>query len=161
MRKRIFFLVPAALLTMSANVLATDSTGRYFEFVTSEAETVLADGRTVVIFNAKQQAVSDKANDPFNNVSGDCTGRMVLSSKGEVMSGSGMCFIKDVSGDGLNHSWKVEETGTEACPDLCGSWQIVDAYGKFEGTTGGGTWSRTHVFSDGAMGSYTSTFTRK
>jgi hypothetical protein len=112
MRKRIFFLVPAALLTMSANVLATDSTGRYFEYVTSVAETVLADGRTVVISNAKQQAISDKLDDPFNNVSGDCTGRMVLSSKGEVMSGSG-------------------------------------------------TWSRTHVFSDGAMGSYTSTYTRK
>ncbi len=158
MGKRILLLLSGALLAVS--VLAGESKGRYFEHLTSQTETALADGRTAVIFTAKQYAISDKADDPFNNISADCVGRMILSKAGEVLSGSGMCFVKDVSGDGVNHAWKVEEVGTSTCPDICGSWRMVDSFGKFKGTTGSGTFTRTHVFSDGVMGSYTSTYKR-
>lgn len=161
MKRFIACLTGTVLLAASTNALAADSTGRYFEHTTSETETTLPDGRTALVYSAKQHSISDKADDPFNEASSDCFGRIILSKDGDVLSGSGMCFTKDVSGDGLNHAWKVEAVGTAECPGMCGSFRIVDAYGKFEGTTGSGTWTRTHEFSDGTAGTYKSTYTRE
>lgn len=161
MKKRTLILASSLLLTAAMNVSADEATGRYFENTVSEKATILADGRTVLLFNTKQQATSDKASDPFNNVSGDCTGRMIFSKDGKVLSGSGMCFLLDESGDGLNQAWKFEEAGTSACPEMCGSFRIVDGFGKFKGVTGKGTWVRTHVFTDGTMGTYKSNYSLK
>jgi hypothetical protein len=148
------------LLGASGNLLAAESTGRYFENLTSESTTMLADGRTVVLFTTKQHAISDQADDPFHEVTADCTGRLVYSKDGAVLSGSGMCFVKDADGDGVNQAWKVEAAGTADCPGLCGSFRIIDAYGKFKGTTASGTWKRTHVFADGTAGTFKSSYTR-
>lgn len=161
MEKRTLILASSLLLAASANVFAEESKGRYFENTVSERETTLPNGTTVVVFNTKQHAISDKPSDPFNNVLGDCMGRMILSAEGNMLSGSGMCFLLDHDGDGLNQAWIFEEAGTSACPDMCGSWRIVDGFGKFKGTTGSGTWARTHVFADGTMGTYESTYTLK
>lgn len=44
---------------------------------------------------------------------------------------------------------------------MCGSFGSVDGFGKFKGLTHSGTWVRTHLFSDGGIGTYKITYTRK
>lgn len=161
MQKRTLVLISSLLLAASANVFAEEAEGRYFENTVSEKVTTLPNGTTIVVFNTKQHAISNKSSDPFNNALGDCMGRLIVSAEGNVLSGSGMCFLLDYEGDGLNQAWTFEEAGTSTCPDMCGSWRIVDGFGKFEGATGSGTWVRTHVFADGTMGTYESSYALK
>jgi hypothetical protein len=161
MSRRILFITMVVLLAASAVALAGESTGRFTSHTGLTTETVLPDGGKAVVIHYYQLYVSDKADDPMNDTAGDCVGKLILSKEGKTISGSGVCFAKDVSGDGTSLWWKVDEAGTARCPDLCGSFGYVDAYGKFKGVTGGGTWVRTHLFGDGTNGTYKSTYTRK
>ena len=67
----------------------------------------------------------------------------------------------DASGDGLAFAWKITEMYTTRCPDVCGTMQAIDGYGKFKGVTYSGAWTRTHVFTDGAVGTVKTTYTTK
>ncbi len=84
---------------------------------------------------------------------------MAQSRDAKILSGSGVCYPKDVHGDGTSLRWKIEQAATATCPDQCGSFSYLDGYGRFKGITGTGTWVRTHLFSDGAMGTIASTYT--
>ena len=161
MGKRTLFTMMVVLLAVSANVFAEESTVRFTSHNGLTTETALPDGRKAVVFHYYQLFVSDKADDPLNNTAGDCVVKLIFSKEGKTRSGSGVCFPKDVSGDGTTAWWKVDEAGTAKCPDLCGNFGYVEGYGKFKGVTGGGTWVRTHLFGDGSMGTARSTFTRK
>ena len=47
---------------------------------------------------------SDKSDDPLNNTVANCVGELITSAAGEVVSGSGICLLKDVSEAGLTIS---------------------------------------------------------
>lgn len=161
MKLRNVFVVMIVLLAASVAAFAGDANGRFANHDTKVTQTVLADGRTVVSFDYYELWITDNADDPIANSKGDCAGRMILSKEGATLSGSGVCFTTNLSGDGTTLWWKVDEAGTSRCPDICGSWAYVNGYGKLKGVTGSGTWVRTVLFSDGSLGTYKGTYTKK
>lgn len=161
MKNQFGCLAMAGLLLVSGNALAADSKGEYFQYTISSTDTILPDGRTVTVFHTYQFSTSNQPDDPLNSAAGECLGRMVLSKEGKAISGSGACLVKDASGDGYSHEWKLEQAGTADCPIQCGSFSYTDGYGKFAGISGGGKWVSTHDFADGgAAGTFTSTYKR-
>ncbi|MGB8328436.1 MAG: hypothetical protein WCE48_12780 [Steroidobacteraceae bacterium] len=97
----------------------------------------------------------------MNNTAGDCVGQPMLSKEGKMLAGSGSCVAQNVGGDWMTLSWKPNQAGSAKCLDLYGCVGTVDAYGKLRGMTSSGTWVRTHVFAEGALGILQSTYTMK
>jgi hypothetical protein len=161
MNKRILFTSVVALLTASASAFAGESTGRWLNHIEKTAETALPDGRKAIQIYFYQSIAADKADDPLANTAGDAVGRLIYSKEGKLLSGSGMVFFKDASGDGFTRWWKLDEAGTAACPDACGSSGAMDGFGKFKGYTDHGTWVRTNNLPDSASGTYKITYTMK
>lgn len=154
-------LIAAAALSLacSAGAMAQQATGLFASHNGLTTETKLPDGRKEIVAHYYILFVSNKPEDPLNNTAGDCVVNMIQSADAKTLSGSGVCFPKDVHGDGASLWWKIEESGTVRCPDQCGTFGYVDGYGRFKGVTGTGSWVRTHLFNDGSMGTITSTFT--
>lgn len=161
MRKRNLLVMLCVLLVASVGAYAAESMGRFTNHIVDTMETELPDGRKAVVLHYYQLLTSDKADDPLNNTASDCVGKLILSKDGKTLSGSGSCFSRDVDGDGMSRWWKVDEAGTTKCPDLCGSFGSFDAFGKYKGMTSSGTWVRTHVFTDGAIGTFKQTYMKK
>lgn len=160
MRTRILSVAAVTLLAASAAAQAGESSGHYYNSpATSRTETTLPNGNISVQEQTYQLSHSDHAGDPQNDVAGNCFANLIKTKDGKVLSGSGFCDRKDDKGNGTTLSWKIDEVGTVNCPLMCGTWQFVDGYGKFKGTTGGGTWARTRTFADGAgLGTFTGNY---
>ena len=150
-----------ALLFVSAGATAAESAGTFANVNGKSTTTTLPDGRTEVISHYTQITSSNKADDPVGNTESACVGRFVQSGDGAVLSASGICFSTNVSGDGGSWWWKADEIGTSKCPDMCGSFGWIDGHGKFKGISGMGTWVRTAVLANSAMGTYKSTYSLK
>ncbi len=159
MRPRTLSVAVLALLAASGSASAAESSGHYFNAPPTKTVTTLPDGNISVQEQFYQLNQTDHAADPMNDVAGTCFANLITTSEGKVLSGSGFCYHQDDKGNGTTYSWKIDEDGTAKCPLQCGTWQVVDGYGKFKGTTGGGTWMRTRVFADGAgLGTFTSNY---
>jgi hypothetical protein len=154
MHKRNVCVAAAALLAVSVGASADDTTGYYTTHNVKMTETKLADGHRAVVFHYYQVGSSTQADDPFSNTESNCIGRIVLSKEGKLLSGNGYCFAQDASGNGGSWSWKMDEFGTAKCPDVCGTFGWIEGYGSLKGASGGGTWVRTHLFSEGSLGTY-------
>ena len=59
---------------------------------------------TGTLISYYQTMTSDKSDDPLNNTVANCVGELITSAAGEVVSGSGICLLKDVSEAGLTIS---------------------------------------------------------
>jgi hypothetical protein len=160
-KKNTILLTMTALMAVPAGAIAGNSVLRFTNHFYKKIETTLPDGRKAVALQYYSTNTSDKADDPMNNTAGDCVGQLILSKEGKTLAGSGNCVAQNVSGDGMTLWWKVDEAGTAKCPDLCGSFGTVDAYGKLKGMTSSGTWVTTHVFAEGSLGILKSTYTMK
>ena len=152
--------LPVLLLASPSLVLAQSgqSAGQWSSQTLDEETTELADGRTVVIGHSAQATFADDADDPLDNQGAECASQFVLSADGEVMSGNGTCFSRDSDGDGVSYWWVVDSVGTEDCPDLCGSFTYYGGYGKYAGTTGGGTWRRNALVGGMGMGTWSGSY---
>jgi len=148
----------AALQLGGTAALAGQTAGTFAYHNGLTNETRLPDGRKAIAMHYYVLCVSDQADDPINNTAGDCLVNLIVSKEAKTLSGSGICFPKDVHGDGASLWWKIDAAGTADCPDQCGSYGYVDGYGRFKGVTGTGTWVRTQLFSDGAMGTIKGTY---
>ncbi len=166
MLRRLFYRLAmaaalSALLLVSPSLLLAQSGqsgGRWSSQNLAEKTTELADGRTVVIGHAAQATFADDADHPLDNQRAECASQTVLSADGAVMSGNGACFSRDDDGDGLSYWWVVDSVGTEDCPDLCGSFTYYGGYGKYAGTTGGGTWRRNALVGGMGMGTWSGSY---
>lgn len=161
MRRTGLPVILAVLLAASAGAYAADVSGHFANHDTQTMVTELPDGGKAVIFHYYELWIADTAEDPLGDAAGDCVGRMILDKEGAPTTGSGICFTRTTGGDGSTLWWKVDEAGTTRCKDICGSWGYIEGFGKYKGVTGSGTWIRTTLFSDGSLGSYKGTVTRK
>ncbi len=152
--------LPALLLASPSLLLAQSgqSAGQWSSQTLDEEATELADGRTVIMGHAAQATFADDADHPLASQRAECASQTVLSADGEVMSGNGTCFSRDADGDGLSYWWVIDSVGTEDCPDLCGSFTYYGGYGKYAGTTGGGTWRRTALVGGMGMGTWSGSY---
>lgn len=119
----------------------------------------MADGSMVQTLHYSNISMADDPHNPSANVAHDCVGQLRMNAKGEVTSGSGMCFGTAPDGHGFSHWWQVEEAGTADCPQLCGTWGYFGGYGRFAGLEGTGTWETTATFGESAsMGTWTNSY---
>lgn len=150
--------IGAALLTLSAGAVAGDATGTYMTFVRSASETSLPDGNRARVMHFYHAGTSDQATSPFAGRTSECVGRMILTSAGKVVSGSGYCFAQDAKGGGGAWTWKVEQAGTDKCPTVCGMLTWLESYGNAGKAPARGTWRQTGSSTEGSIGTYTVTF---
>jgi hypothetical protein len=151
--------IGTALLALSAGAFAADTAGTYMTFNRSVSESAMPDGNRARVMHYYHAGTSDKADSPFAGKTSECIGRMIVSSAGKVVSGSGFCFAQDAAGNGGSWSWKVEEAGTGKCPSICGTFKWMEGYGNARKATASGAWRQTHSSKDGAIGTYTVTYT--
>ena len=116
--------------------------GRYATYTISVDSTELPGGGHVEISHFYQVVFADDTGDPLDGTHADCVGMTMFASSGAATSASGSCYIKDASGNGISMWWRMDEGGTPACPNSCGSWGYFDGYGTFKGISGSGTWKR-------------------
>jgi hypothetical protein len=151
-------MIGAALLTVSAGAFAGDTAGTYMTFNRSVSDSTLPDGSHARVMHYYHAGTSEKADSPFAGKTSECIGRMIVSSAGKVLSGSGSCFAQDAAGNGGLWTWKVTEAGTDTCPSMCGTFKWVEGYGSTSNATASGAWRQTHVSKDGGIGTYTVTY---
>lgn len=151
--------VALALLAASTGAFAGDTAGTYMTFVRSVSESQLPDGNRARVMHYYHAGTSDKADSPFAGKTSECIGRMIVSSAGNVVAGSGFCFAQDVTGNGGSWTWKVTEAGTDKCPGVCGTFAWVEGYGNTGSAKASGAWRQTHASKDGGIGTYTVTYT--
>jgi hypothetical protein len=84
---------------------------------------------------------------------------MIVSSAGKVLGGSGYCFAHDAAGNAGAWTWRVEESGTEKCPGLCGTFKSEEGFGNAGNGKISGTWRQTQASKDGGVGTYAVTYT--
>jgi hypothetical protein len=149
------YAIASALLILSADAFAGETTGTYMTFSRSTSESALPDGSRARLVHYYHAGTSDKADSPFAGKTSECVGRMVLSSAGKVVAGAGFCFAQDATGNGGSWTWKVSEAGTETCPQVCGTFQWAEGYGNAKSVTASGTWRQTFAGKDGGVGTYT------
>ncbi len=153
------WMIGTALLAVSAGAFAGDTAGTYMTFVRSVGESQLPDGNRARVMHYYHAGTSEKADSPFAGKTSECIGRMIVSSAGKVLAGSGYCFAQDAAGNGGSWTWKVTEAGTEKCPSVCGTFAWAEGYGSTSKATASGAWRQTHGSKDGGVGTYTLTYT--
>lgn len=153
------WMIGIVLLTLSAAAFAGDTAGTYMTFNRSMSESKLPDGSRARLMHYYHAGTSEKADSPFAGKTSECVGRMIVSSAGKVVSGSGYCFAQDAAGNGGSWTWTVTEAGTEKCPSVCGTFKWADGFGSTKNVSASGTWRQTHSSSDGGIGVYAVTYT--
>jgi hypothetical protein len=157
MHERLLYVMLSLVLASPTVVLAQQSGeggGRYATRDVSAETVELPDGRSVQTTHYSQATFADDPSNPLDNHLGDCVGQFILSADGTPSAASGSCYSRDGDGDGVSYWWRMDESGTASCPDVCGSFGVFAGYGKYEGLTGTGTWQRTTVFPDGGTGTW-------
>jgi hypothetical protein len=144
----------SALLALPQAGLAQEAEGRYATHDGTATVQELPDGSTVQVTQYSQITFSDDASHPLDNTSSECVGRFHVAADGSLISGDGMCSSFGAGGDTNSWWWRVDESGTDKCPDLCGSWGYFNGSGKYAGIEGTGTWVRTTVFPNGSSGTW-------
>lgn len=153
------WILGAALLTVSAGASASETAGTYMTFVRSATESQLPDGNRARVMHYYHAGTSEKADSPFAGKTSECVGRMIVSSAGKVVSGSGFCIAQDAAGNGGPWTWKVTEAGTQQCPEVCGTFKWAESLGNTKVVTASGAWRQTHASSAGGVGTYTLSYT--
>ena len=153
------WIIGAALLTVSAGAFAGETAGTYMTFVRSVTESQLPDGNRARVMHYYHAGTSEKADSPFAGRTSECVGRMIVSSAGTVVSGSGFCFAQDAAGNGGSWTWKVTEARTQKCPEVCGTFKWAESFGNTKVGTASGAWQQTYAGSAGGVGTYTLTYT--
>jgi hypothetical protein len=120
--------------------------------------TELPDGTTIEVGHYYQVTFADDPSHPMDDQTAECVGQFRLSADGNPLSASGICYSKDVDGDGISYWWRLEAGGTADCPNICGVFGYLDGFGKFEGITGEGTWRVTAPFEEGNLGVWESSY---
>lgn len=149
------WMIGATLLMVSAGAFAGDAAGSYMTFIRSASESPLPDGNRARVMHYYQAGTSDRADNPFAGKTSECVGRMIMSSSGKVVAGSGFCIAQDAAGNGGSWTWKVSEASTEKCPGVCGTFKWAEGYGTASKVTASGAWTQTHASKDGGVGTYT------
>ncbi len=151
------FLAASLIVPLSAQaqMKAKPGSGRYATHTISEDMVELPNDVTLVTQHYHQVVFADQSDHMLNNTTGNCVGLIRVSQDGSPLSSSGFCDNTDASGNGHSFWWRLDESNTATCADICGTWGFVDGYGKYKGVTGTGTWSRTTVFPDGTTGTWT------
>lgn len=159
MNRNVAILVCALLLLASTVAVAGSGSGkgRYATYTVSDRTTELPGGGSVSISHYHQFVFADDPTHPLDDTNADCVGQFILSGD-EVVSASGVCYGNDAAGSGFSYWWRMDEGGTEECPDLCGSFGYFDGYGKYDGISGKGTWTRTTVTPQGGSGTWEGTY---
>ena len=152
--------LPVLLLTSPSLLLAQSgqSAGQYTNENLDRGITELADGRTMAVSHFLSLTFADDADHPLANHRAACTSRNVVSADGEFISSDGACFTHNADGDGVSYWWVVDSVGTEDCPNACGSFTYFGGYGKYTGTTGGGTWRQTADVGGIGMGTWSGSY---
>ena len=153
------WIIGAALLTVSAGAFAGETAGTYMTFVRSVTESQLPDGNRARVMHYYHAGTSEKADSPFAGRTSECVGRMIVSSAGKVVSGSGFCFAQDAAGNGGSWTWKVTEARTQKCPEVCGTFKWAESFGNTKVVTASGAWRQTYAGAAGGVGTYTLTYT--
>ena len=153
------FACSVALLLLAAPAtLAAQQTvsgeGHYGTRNFSAETTELPDGRTLMVTHFHQVTFADDANHALHELAGECAGQQLMAADGTPVSGSGICHMRDVEGDGVSWWWRHDEGGTADCPNICGTFGYLGGFGKFEDATGEGTWQVTAGFEDGGLGAW-------
>jgi hypothetical protein len=147
------------LLALSTVAAAGDTTGTYMTFGRAMTESTLADGSHARLVHYYHAGTSEKADSPFANKTSECVARMIVSSAGKLVAGSGSCFAQDSAGNGGSWTWKLTEAGTDKCPTACGTFKWVEGYGNAKNATASGTFKQTFASKEGVVGNYTVTYT--
>lgn len=152
-------VIGTTLLILSAGAFAGESAGSYMTFVRAASESTLPDGSRSRLIHYYHAGVDQKGDSPFAGKTSECVGRMILSSAGRVIAGSGFCFAQDATGNGGSWTWKVTDAATENCPQVCGTFQWAEGYGNTKGASASGVWRQTYGGKDGGTGTYTVKYT--
>ena len=147
-------IVACLLFAVPALGLAQSTSGRYATHDGEMKAEQMPDGSSVVLVRYTQSSFADDDSDPLGNTSSDCWGRLHMSADGDMQAANGVCVAFDGSGDSATSWWRLDESGTSDCPDMCGSWGYFDGTGKFDGIEGSGTWMRTTLFPNGSAGKW-------
>ncbi len=129
--------------------------GNYSTTTLTQDMVDMPDGSSAVMSHYNAVIFDTAAKHPIHNTMSNCIGLIRLDANQKTTSGSGSCYVKDGKGNGASYWWRVDQVGTDSCPDICGAWGYFDGYGKFKGISGKGTWKREVLFDDGSAGSWT------
>ena len=158
---RVWYLASLLLLAGPAALFAQSGSGegRYGTRTFASETTELPDGRTLTTNHFHQVTFADDPSHVMNDLIGDCVGQFLASPDGNPLGANGICFNKDINGDGVSWWWRQEASGTADCPHICGVFGFLDGSGKFDGITGEGTWQVTAPFDLGGVGAWQITYT--
>ncbi|MFD2740880.1 hypothetical protein ACFSUD_14950 [Sulfitobacter aestuarii] len=139
--------LPAAL---AAESYSMNGTGKAQSSATTHE---VAEGHMLISAQSEYTSIeAEDENNPLNGATGPCFGAMEIVDGS--LSGGGRCLYTDQTGDMAVLSWTAEsmtEDGANA-----GSWELTGGSGKYEGGSGGGSYS---VATDQSSGSQTNTVT--
>lgn len=120
--------------------------------------TEMPDGSSTMVVHYSSVTLADDSDHPSADMAAECVGVMRMNADGTFGSGEGTCFGTTADGDTQSYWWKVDEAGTAACPDMCGSWGYFAGTGSFDGLQGTGTWKRSHVIGDLSWGTWKNSY---
>ena len=106
--------------------------GTVVHVILTKEEQKLDDGRTILHVHDKGIVETNDPKSPLNLTSRECSGTLIMDTKGNFVEGAGYCDNFDKSGDAYWNTWKSAPGGGNI-------WSVYHGTGKFAGMSGGGT----------------------
>jgi hypothetical protein len=128
--------------------------GTVVHVIVSNESQKLDDGRTILHVRDKGIVEANDPKSPLHLTWRDCSGTLIMDTKGNFVDGGGHCENFDKSGDGYWNTWNL-------VPEGGNKWSVYHGTGKFEGMSGGGTSKVIANFPDRYAISYEGTLTMK
>ena len=154
-------VLAVALLVPGALQAQVSGEGRYATFNDDVEEMEMPDGSTMVLSHYRQVVFATSADNALDGMPADCIGQFLVGADGTTRAASGTCFAHDGAGNGTSYWFRMDESGTARCPDMCGSYGYFAGYGRFAGIEGQGTWHRESTTATGGHGSWKGTYRLK
>jgi hypothetical protein len=143
-----------ALTAAATHAAELKVSGTVAHVIVSSESQKLDDGRTILHVHVDKGIV--EANDPKSPLHltwRNCSGTLIMDTKGNFVDGGGHCENFDKSGDGYWNTWTFTPEGNK--------WSVYHGTGKFEGMSGGGTSKFIANFPDRYAITYEGTLTMK
>ncbi len=100
--------------------------------------TYIPASETLIYIDLKTTYALPENDTPLAGMIGECVGFMTIMV-GSGANGTGVCVWTDGDGDTWHGPWDVKGMGADGAS--VGQWHATGGTGKFEGVTGGGTFS--------------------